>query len=415
MSSNYNRNGDDGLPPDDEPEVEENDYADENDFEDEPSSADEDQSARAESPRADPFQQPASRIVRPPSAATQTSSPGRSNPCVMIGPSKSGKTTLLIAIGRACSLSYGDGLKLEFVAGENTANKMKETINKITGRKGGPEATLDVGEFPFWIHVTEKPKNFWEVPLDTDLYMVMGDAGGEFSFPEAELEGSALGHRASLVGMAQDAAALVFCVDVTKPRADVLERELPVLLSRITKRMPVRVPVSWQQRLRDKLHRRQRSPVQMRERRCLNVSRFLILLTQVDKLCHKLDKPAWFASTIDPVEQVRELLGLSLLNSIQSALQPGAIFAAGVCSAWGFHPVTGHPFADANGKPINLVAETGVEILRRWTPFGIRDAIYFIATGKCRGTVKRVTPRDLELSEGLEALEFSYTKAKRTD
>jgi hypothetical protein len=410
MSSNYEDDNDDRMPLDDESPADENDYVDENDVDDTFSPGD-NGNARSETARPSSVRPPPRPPRRP--RVTQQPSADRSDPCVMIGPTRSGKTTLLLAFGSACTLSYGDGLKLEFVPEENTALKMKETIDRITGRRGGPQATEGKpGEYPFWIHVSEKPKNFWEVPLDRDLYMMMGDAGGGFSFPEDELTGPAIDFRDELMQMARNAGSLVFCVDVTKPRASVLERELPVLLSRITTPVDVRVPVPWQQRLRDKLLRQRTPEVRIRRMRRLNVSRFLLLLTQVDKLCHKLDKPAWFASTIDPVEQVRELLGLPLLNSIQSALKPGTSFAAGICSAWGFHPVTGRPFADQNGKPINLAAETGEEILRRWTPFGIRDAIYFIATGKCRGTVKQVMPHDLEVSGGHEAMEFSYHSIK---
>lgn len=410
MSSNYEDDNEDRTPLDDESPVDENDYVEENDADDTFTPGD-NGDARSETARPSSVRQPPQPPRRP--RVAQQPSADRSDPCVMIGPSKSGKTTLLLAFGRACTLAYGDGLKLEFVPEEATALKMKETIDGITGRKGGPEATKGKpGEYPFWIHVSEKPKNFWEVPLERSLYMVMGDAGGEFSFPEADVTGPAIVFRDELMGMAQHAGALVFCIDVTKPRANVLERELPVLLSRITTRMEVPVPVPWQQRLRNKLRRHHTPRTRLRPMRRLNASRFLLLLTQVDKLCHKLDKPAWFASTIDPVEQVRELLGLPLLNSIQSALKPGTSFAAGICSAWGFHPVTGRPFADQNGKPINLAAETGEEILRRWTPFGLRDAIYFIATGKCRGTVKQVGPHDLEVSHGQEAMEFSYHSIK---
>ena len=144
---------------------------------------------------------------------------------------------------------------------------------------------------------------------------------------------------------------------------------------------------------------------------CLNVDRFLLLLTQVDKLCHQLpqgiDRTVRFAEMIDPVEQARELLGVPVLKTIQNSLKPRAQFAVGVISAMGFHPRTGDPFADVDGTPLNLDSESGEDILRRWTPFGIRDAIYFLATGKCRGRVKELHPSDLRA--GLEPLEFSYT------
>jgi hypothetical protein len=73
----------------------------------------------------------------------------------------------------------------------------------------------------------------------------------------------------------------------------------------------------------------------------------------------------------------------------------------------GFHPVTGDPFADFDGTPLDLNSESGENVLRRWTPYGIRDAIYFLATGRCRGTVRELVAADLET--GSEPLEFSYS------
>jgi energy-coupling factor transporter ATP-binding protein EcfA2 len=410
MSNNRSFEDEDEDPLEDDRAVDENDRADYEEDEESEQGVAPAAEAPAWTPR--PREPQPRRVTRGDERAREVRETGsdRSDPCVMIGPSGSGKTTLLLAIGRACSLPADDALKLEFVPEENTAGIMKAAIDSITKKGQGPRGTLGApGQYPFWIHLTDKPKNFWEIPLDIDLYMVMSDAAGGFFFPGGDLTALDTSFRDQLAATAKNAASLIFCVDVTKPRADVLERELPVLLSLITKEMKVPVKVPWQQRFKDKLQRRQRPNVQMRKRRCLNVSRFLLLLTQVDKLCYKLDKPDWFAATIDPVEQARELLGVPLLNSIQSALRPGATFAAGICSAWGFHPVTGRPFADPTGKPVNLAAETGSEVLRRWTPFGIRDALYFIASGKCRGTVKEIPLDGLKISTNHEPLEFSYT------
>jgi len=99
---------------------------------------------------------------------------------------------------------------------------------------------------------------------------------------------------------------------------------------------------------------------------------------------------------MEPVALAVQLLTPHLLGTLLDSLKPNAQLAVGICSSYGFIPQTGGTFADVTGKP-NVVSEgQGEAVLRRWTPFGIREAIYFIATGKSRGSVKRITEDDLK-------------------
>jgi hypothetical protein len=379
----------------------------------------------------EPHQRSSARPIPPDAAFTRESPPEEARPAeeeptiapgIMIGATMSGKTTLLLAIGRACHLIDDESLELEFVPDERTGELMKEATERITGKKRGPDATVGKPDnYPFWIRVSAKPKSFWEHPLDTDLYMVMSDGAGEYLLPAEDMDVASNQWRNELISIAQNATSIIFCIDVTAPSATILEKELPLLLSKITVPRTVDIEFTTQQRFQNWFHQRLnrvrrwfRRPLvpplrTKRSKPCLSVERFLLLLTQVDKLCYKMDNPARYAGLIDPVEQARDLLGIPLLNSIRSALKPGAAFAVGVNSAWGFRP-DGEPFADPDGTPINLADESGEDILKRWTPFGIRDAIYFIATGRCRGTVKQLTRKDLELARGLEPLPFSFRK-----
>src|SRR5689334_19945542 len=89
--------------------------------------------------------------VEPAVLAEPRLSPG-AQPCVMLGPARSGKTTLLTAIKRACDQPANDHLDLEFIPGPETAKKIKEAINKIVERKRGHEATTNVGSYSFEVH-----------------------------------------------------------------------------------------------------------------------------------------------------------------------------------------------------------------------------------------------------------------------
>jgi len=330
--------------------------------------------------------------------------------CVMIGPSASGKTTLLTAIKRACDLPSHDGLNLEFIPGKATAVLIKSAIDRIIDRKEGHQATRGTHQYPFEIHVNGKAPNFWSAPLETDLHVVMNDGGGEYILPQDDDDDVVRRQfRAEMIDAALKANSIILCIDVTKPGNTLLEKELAISFAEMARPVVFRTRSHWSAWVSKRLRRRPAPQPRSRTKRCLNVERFLLLLTQVDKLCYQLtpsfDRTIRFAEMIDPVEQARDLLGVPVMKTIQTMLKPGARFAVGVISAMGFHPVTGDPFADVDGRPLNLASESGEDILRRWTPYGIRDAIYFLATGECRGAVKEVTPGCL--TTGPEPLEFS--------
>lgn len=352
---------------------------------------------------------PAAHVATP---APQQQEQPLSQPCVMIGPSASGKTTLLTAIKRACDLPTQDGLNLEFIPEAATAVLIRNAIDRIINRRGAHEATRGTHQYPFEIHVTGKATNFWSGPLEADLRVVMNDGGGEYILPPDDDENEVnRQHRARLIEAALGATSMILCVDVTKPGTTLLEKELAISFADMSRPVPFHSPVHWGERVMNRLQRRPAPRPRMRTKRCLNVDRFLLLLTQVDKLCYQLtpsvERTVRFAEMIDPVEQARDILGVPILKTIHRMLKPGARLAVGVISAMGFHPVTGDPFADVDGKPLNLASESGEDILRRWTPYGIRDAIYFLATGECRGTVKEVLPE--HLMTGPEPMEFSYS------
>lgn len=348
----------------------------------------------------------AARPVAPAAVAARNQS------CVMIGPPGSGKTTLLAAIKRACDLPAQDGLNLDFIAERETAVLIKRAINGIINRRVGFKGTEGVHNYPFEVHVRAEAPHFWSAPLEDELHVVMNDGGGEYLLPPTDdQDPRAKVYRNELIRAALNASSMVLCVDIDTPGRMLLETELAISLAEMSAPSEYESPVHWKTQVWNRLRRRPALPPRVRMKRSLSANRFLLLLTQVDKLCYRLppsiERTIRFAEMIDPVEQARELLGVSVLRTISSMLKPGARFAVGVVSAMGFHPVTGDPFADIDGTPLGLASESGEDILRRWTPFGIRDAIYFLATGNCRGSVKELTA-DVLMS-GPEPLEFSYS------
>ena len=226
------------------------------------------------------------------------------------------------------------------------------------------------------------------------------DPPGEALFPgESTNVASMAGFRQELVEAGKRAAAIILCADV---RADQLHlhQHLPSRLGEMVTEQPIRTRSFWERsvRRRPDLH----VPSGTGPVRKLACKRFLLLLTKVDKIAvaavRKLREArsevqfsaAELAGLVAPTAQARQILGVEILSAIRSVLLPDAEFAVGICSAGGFDK-GGGPFLDRNGIPIESDAISKPEVLSRWVPFGVREAILFAAFGRYTSTVERVT------------------------
>jgi hypothetical protein len=352
------------------------------------------------------------------STLTQNNAPPRPSTdrhtCVMIGPADSGKTTLLAAIKRACEQEAEDDMNLGFVAEPETARLISLALGRMARRETGRRSTNEVQNYPFEINLTAKAPNFWSPPIRVKLSVTMNDSPGGAVFP-TEDRTDLSDKRNSVIAQAKTATSMILCVDITRPSVLTLQQQLPLAFAEIVEKHPVSTPIHFKEMLWNKLRGRFGGSTQdghaFFEPLCLNVDRFLLMLTQVDKLCyqlpHSIKQTVRIAEIIDPVEQARSLFGPELLKMIRNVLKPDADFAVSVTSAFGFHPLTGNSFADFDGRASPLSTDSGEDILRRWTPYGIRNAIYFLATGRARGTVKRLLPGDFK--PGPEPIDFTYS------
>ena len=329
--------------------------------------------------------------------------------CIMMGPAKSGKTFLLLALGRACYLPTNDDLELGFVPEESVAELMEYAVEIITGEKR-MEASRKANDYSFEIRAKAVTPDILgrKKRINAALNLTFSDGPGGALFPEEvdqAMKTDVERWQPKLVADARGATSLIFCVDATAPSLTLLEKRLPRLIAKMT--FQQRMEETEEPNIWDRLRRRP-PQISFIQRQCLNVDRFLILLTQIDKLCAPHEKPRLMAEMIDPIEQVKETLGLPLLKMIQSALKPSAKFAVGVTSALGFNPINGRPLADQFGVPRKASMEGKDEVYRRWTPFGVRDAIFFISTGRPVGSVRLIKPEDLRASEAMPVDVDSY-------
>ncbi|MDQ3801747.1 MAG: hypothetical protein M3384_20170, partial [Acidobacteriota bacterium] len=338
----------------------------------------------------------------------------------MIGPPKSGKTTLLAAIERACEMYSEDGISLEFYPQPELAKKIELAISSVLNKESKYDATQKIDNYGFRICVTEEnPEGLFSLPLEVDIEGKLIDSGGGILFPVAQMEEKMKGkssdeedstmriireqseeQKNEVFNNLREASSIILCVDASNPNIPLLYKHMTSLLSNSRdERAIYNRPIRLKEKINYWIRRKTVPKYSPRRRPALKAKRFLLLLTHIDQLCESAPNPERMARLINPVVQAREMLGVGLLEKISKSLHPEkAKFAVGVCSPWGFNGEEkgGKPFADENGQVLAAFHERGEELLLKWKPFGVRDAIYFIATGKCRGSVAEVTEQHLK-------------------
>ncbi|MCP4661610.1 MAG: hypothetical protein GY856_39925 [bacterium] len=386
---------------------------------------------------ADDFDRPADfaeeEAGRPTAAADEPSTEGGPSstggkPCLVVGPSAAGKTMLLLAIGRACDQPFEGQPDLTFIPQPSIAELMRRAVEIFIRPRERLLATQRPEQRDFEIS-TFKPRRWWQRrPHRFFKSFTIADGPGGALFPPEARDREAYRHFVpALLQAGQQASSIIFCVDAARPRSDLWQAYLPWLLSKmvIARRIPRRRFLERGRTfLWDKLPDELRTARWLRSFwyrffeprtepiRRLTADRVLLLLTKIDQLAFETVEgyrdsgpsdeaaadasslgglsPAELAAMIDPLQQVLHTVDIAILNMIRSALKPGAQFAIGITSAAGFDPESGECFLDPHGKPIRLSPSTKDDLLRRWRPYGIYDAMYFILTGEARGTVRVV-------------------------
>ena len=292
---------------------------------------------------------------------------------LLIGPSGAGKTALLVSFGRACHFRECGEASMHFVPEKHENGDTAQLIRKgpefvFLGRKLA-DANFDVVTYPCTITVEGGPDRIRET-----LHFRITDGPGGSIFDDSAYEGEATRRREhfqTMVNLGRDSRNLILCADAERPDLYKIEAFLNDFIEEL---------------------------IDPKSRR-LHFDNVLILLTKIDVLVHGyyFGDAGWvsvldhceLARMIAPVRQAVEVLGNVTLKTIHSALKDGARMAVGICSALGFDAETGGTFVDpATGEVRRLHLESGEEMLKRWRPFGIRDASYFLAGGRASGTLE---------------------------
>lgn len=287
------------------------------------------------------------------------------NDTLLLGPPGAGKTALLSSLSQACAVTGSTELALLSYEDLSALSGKAEAYRHGVGAWQPTEATT-----------------LYELQLlagAEKVFLKVQDGPGGFLFPFSPARWDALPETEK---HAYDAATLVLCIDATNPRPDLWRFSLPQILSRLALPSGTLIP-----RLTAPPPARGADfPRLLTPGRQLPYQRVLVALTQVDVLVRealrlytdgyrqtrgRMPPPPTATELvlqIDPFLLLDELLG-AILGQLHAAMAPTADLAVGLTSAWG-------------------LAGSGHD----WTPFGVREALLFLATGECREPVVRYDP-----------------------
>jgi hypothetical protein len=338
--------------------------------------------------------------------------------CVLMGPSKVGKTTLIDSFDQACSSPFDpdDRFRLEFIGGRGTGDLAALFHQTVMDESSYIAPTQRPVSYEASITATEA-KTFWRPTRQHAAHFVFHDGPGGALFPaEKDEEHFRQRHEAredhqlwerQLIEDGRLASTLVLCVDATKPQPDLVYRYMRNILANLGRPYQPELIEPWGYRMLKALRLARALPAPKAETR-IPTRRFLLLFTKVDQLVDAVvdwpedaprdfepPTPAQLASRLGPVQLACQLLDESNLLRIANALEPDAELAVGLTSAWGFNPFTGRPFMEAD-NPVGLSSQSRSRRFLNWRPFGVREALLFMVTGIARQPVQRVDPRTLQ-------------------
>lgn len=303
---------------------------------------------------------------------------------MVIGPPAAGKTTLIAAMWQACSFrAEGEPYELFWRPSTDTeratrlADLLRRAVDDVLRTNDSRkrlEAT-DVDEtYAFGVDGL-RPLRGWKTRrvFSLDLSFHDGPGGAMLGLEDTWTQMGPIRER--MIRETSAASSLILCFDVNRRHVRLLADRLPQLLPLLIDRQDGR----------------------------LRARRVLVLLNQVDTLCQRHaagrdDVTAlYLAERLDPVAHALEVMGVGALRAIRGAMRPDAELAVGLCSTWGF-TASGRPLFDHHGTPLwgsELDRGSEDDFLQQWRPFGVRDALVYLASGRVGPTLCVLQPSDL--------------------
>lgn len=321
--------------------------------------------------------------------------------CILIGPSGVGKSSFLGALGRDSAHEL-EGTQISLARGNALADLSGKVALALGSTASALEPTANPATYDFQVTVQRQPG---ATPLEVEV-LVQDWPGGILFRPDRE-KSLAFLHEDSLaqrcLRVAQETSNLVLCIDSMHPDRLLWEIVLPQLLSNLSISAGRLLPRMG------RVGRTDLPPI-LSPKRHLPFDRVLILLTKIDLVCTAVTEavsasglpskgpvspllvrlarsPRELARHLDPLRLAEECLGRALLDQLLSVLKPGAELAVGLSSAWGFETLPG---GDEQPGPA----------LDKWSPFGLDEAILYLATGDTRPPVTPISSKALGSAQG---------------
>lgn len=324
----------------------------------------------------------------PPSGAW----PKSSHSCVLLGPSAAGKTSFLLAAGRTLQLPERGGPEVGMIPVGPATMALGGAVRSITLRQPLAQPTVVPWRCTFDLQWRVGSNGYRPPAAAQSVAFTFVDGPGSALFGMNvggtwPLDTAGRPGHAELLDEARRADSVALFFDAMEPGTDRWLTTLPRLIAEL-------------------------AAVTNGGGRALPFARVLVVVARFDTLCedaldtlcatqghprHGLEsgvaedysivarlagyRPGDLALAFDPLRQARELVGEAVLETLRQMLAPRAQLAVVLTSSGGFDAASGEPFLDLAGWPRADTGQSGEELLRRWRPFGVREALLFLAFG----------------------------------
>ena len=321
---------------------------------------------------------------------------------LLIGPPAAGKTTLIAALHRSCLIPVYSEIDLRWKGGTDS-NSQKElgkrlneahnqilsgSTNSVSGREGS-SSTWDVTKYNFNIEGRLRHARHFNSLKLFDMTLSFYDGPGGALFVETEDEwNKQADNRGIMIQDSKNAYTLLFCLDGSQKLAHYMQANLSKIL-----------PLLQDHKNNDGY---------------IPPKRVMILLNKVDQLATNLYEqigrgyadqiipvtPKDIADEMDPFQMAVECIGYASLKMIRDSMSADAELAIALISNWGFK-ANGYPLVDKDGRPIFLSElNRGDEndFVSQWHPFGVRECLIYLATGRTDSMIHVIEPNDLNQS-----------------
>ena len=319
---------------------------------------------------------------------------------MLLGPPSAGKTTLIAAINRACLIPVESDIDLRWRASgdEQTQYELTDLLDKairqILQEDDGKDINTTDGiaatnrhvRYDFTIEGRAKIEHHFNGAQIFNMKLSFHDApGGAMFTTKRSVWDDQETTRREMLSEAKGAYTLIFCFDGSTRQARLMQSSLARILPLLQS---------------------------TRRGRYMYPMRVVVLLNKMDQVCDdfytKLAKefpsiiqnpsitPETIAADLDPLAMAIECLGYESLKSLRDAMRPDAELAVGLISTWGFN-YEGKPLVGPNGRPNFLTIANrghGNDFVSQWKPYGIRETLIYLATGRTSPNLHVMRPED---------------------